>query len=73
MIKLENVQKYKKVYVITFYDGYVDGCKYSIEELDTSYTSFYVAYGTNYYRTREEARELCLVLNEDQMKKAKGE
>ena len=63
MIKLEDVEKHKKVFVVTFYDGYTDGHKYSIEKLDTTYMSFYAIYGANYYNTAEEANYACIKLN----------
>ena len=63
IISQEDVANYDYIYVISFYDGYIDGCKYDVQKLNTEYTSFYSTYGTIYYKTEREAASVCKKLN----------
>ena len=67
MIKLQNVKDYKVVYVVSFYDGMIDGCKYSVESLNTDYTSFFITVGAKYFATSKGADTLCKKLNKEQL------
>jgi len=58
--------KYKPgvVYAVSFYDGYVDGSKYDVEAMDTSYMSYTPVLGFGlYFTTVKEAQELVELLN----------
>lgn len=63
MIDVEDVSKYDKVFVVVFYDGYVDGSKYDVESLNTKYMSFTASVGTKFFRTDDEAFALAEKLN----------
>jgi len=63
IIPIEKVRDYKEIYVVTFYDGYIDGSKYDVTSLNTTYTGFYATYGTQYFDNFEEADTLAQKLN----------
>ena len=71
MVKLENVKDYKLIYFVSFYDGYIDGCKYSVEYDNTEYTGFVASVGTKYFATPKGADTLCKKLNKIQLTQAK--
>ncbi len=70
-IRQEDVSGYKEVFVIAFYDGYIDGKKYDVESLNTEYMSFVASYGTAYYRIGHEAQKVCDKLNLKQLNSVK--
>lgn len=72
-INLEDVKKYKFVYIVQFYDGFVDGSKYSAVKLDTTYSGFSATYGALYYKSFKTATKIADELNKKQLEKVKNE
>jgi len=65
MILLKNVRNHKIVYVVSFYDGYIDGSKFDVDSLDTTYSSFVAIYGAQYFETYDEAKKVSDKLNKE--------
>lgn len=65
LIDIKNVKNYEEVFIIHFYDGYIDGCKYSVVALNTDRMGFYATVGAKYYSSYEEAAKDCLKFNEN--------
>ncbi|WP_152184432.1 hypothetical protein [Sulfurimonas indica] len=63
MIDYKKVRNKKFVYVVSFYDGRIDGCKYSVEKINVSYSGFIATVGTKYFATFEAADNLAKRLN----------
>jgi len=63
-IDIERVKDYETVYVVSFYHGYVLGCKYNVEKINTMTSEILV--GTHYFETAEAAEMLAKHLNSEE-------
>lgn len=59
MLDIKDLRSYETVYIVSWDDGYIDGHKYNVECLTTSYMSFYASVGTKFFGTYEEAKVLA--------------
>jgi len=59
----------EKIYIVEYYDGYIDGHKYNVEELRFGYDGRYPAAGMRIFNNIDEAVDLANKLNTLQTKK----
>lgn len=72
MIDFRNARSREVVYVVSFYDGYIDGCKYNAEAVNTTYVNFVATVGTKYFATFKAADNFAKKLNLKQLEEAKA-
>ena len=52
-----------QLFSVCFYDGYIDGAKFTAESFNTNYNSFEPVIGAVYFTTMEEAIALADEMN----------
>jgi len=62
-IELQKVKSYENVFVVEYYDGYVAGGKYNVQNLNTTYIGFSASYGTIFFDNFDEAQVVADKLN----------